>query len=137
MNFLASPLSQFAQNLVHVGIRLATTVNDLLNNLVTLSFGFQDLASICIGLGLELIGGHLIVTSCQGLRLLSLVEHLCLVEPLVEHLNLALAQILLELFILVFLIVDIVAHVVDFSLSLLNCCVELHGVLCGVPQCLF
>ena len=135
MNFLASPLSKFGQNLAHVGVLLRGTVNNLLDNLVTLRFWLQNLARVCLLL-LELVGGNLIVALSQCLHLGSLVEQFCPVELLVEHFNLAHAQVLSDLLILVLLSIDIVAHIVDFSLSLLNSRVKLHCVLCGVSQCL-
>ena len=135
MNFSASPLGKFGQNLVHVGVLLRTAVNDLLDNLVTLRFWLQNLARICLLL-LELFGGNLIVTLTQCPHLGSLVEQFCPVKLLVEHFNLAHAQVLSDLIVLVLLAVDIVAHIADFSLSLFNCRIKLHRVLGGVSQCL-
>ena len=135
MNFMASPLGKFGQNLVHVGVLLRTTVNDLLDNLVALRLRLEDLARVCF-LWLELISGDLIVTLSQCFHLGSLVEHFCLIDLLVEHFNLAHAQVLSDLLVLVLLTVDVVAHIVDFSLSLLNSRIELHCVLGGVSQCL-
>ena len=135
MNFMASPLGKFGQNLVHVGILLRTAVNNLLDNLVPLCFRLQNLTRVCF-LRLELISGNLIVALGQCSHLGSLVKHLRLFDLLVEHFNLAHAQVLSNLLVLILLTVDIVAHVVDFSLSLLNSRIELHGILGGVPQCL-
>ena len=114
---------------------MRTAVNDLLDNLVALGFLFKNLARVCVLL-LELISGHLIVALTQCLHLGSLVEQFCLVDLLVEHFDLTHAQVLSNLLVLILLTVDIVAHVVDFSLSLLNSRIELHCVLGGVSQCL-
>ena len=136
MNFLASPLVQFCQSLGHVGVLLLTTLKDLLDNLVTLRLGLQDLSRVSISLSLELVGGYLIVALGQGLHLLCLVECLCLVQLCVEHFDLTLVQIVPCLVVLILLVIDVVANVVDLPLSLLNCGIKLHGVLGGVPQSL-
>ena len=85
MNFVASPVREFGQKLVHVRILLAAAGDDLLDDRVALRLGLQDLAGVGISLRLELVGGDLVVALSQRLHLLSLVENLRLLNLLVRR----------------------------------------------------
>ena len=152
-----SPFGQFGQDLFHGRVLLSHIVDDALNDCVLLAFLLKVGAGLLLGhLRLEavwftnkhisyskfkylfskLTSGDLAVVLTHDFKLPICVGDLSSLKLRIEQVNLPLTELLAILLISFFLSVDVVADIVDLSLSLCNSCVKLHGLLSRMFQVL-
>lgn len=128
---------ELAKDFFHLWVLLASVIEHLFDHLVPLAFLLQDGAGLVVlHLRLEAVRSNLVVAIAHGLELLVLEVDGRPLDVFVQEIQVLLAHVLIVRLVLLLLIADVAANIVDLALPLIDGSVELHGLLSRVLQVL-
>ena len=132
---LESPLSEVGEDLVEQRVLVSEALGQGIDSSVLLHFVIKNGTNLSLlDLVLESIGGTLVVTISHVFKRSSSPLGFGLSKSVSKDIELDSLDLLLSVFSLVTLSVDVTRDIVNFSLSLLNSGIKLHGVVSGVSQ---
>jgi hypothetical protein len=134
---LESPLSEVGEDLVEQRVLVSEALGQGVNSSVLLHFVIEDGTNLSLlDLMLKSVGSALVVTVSHVFERSSSPLSFGLSKSVSKDIELDSLNLFLSVFSLVTLSVDVTRDIINFSLSLLNSGIKLHGVVSGVSQSL-